>query len=245
MNLIDVLIIGFVLLGSLHGYQRGLITSIFNFFIWIAGFFVASWQYMTVLRWTEQYLPLRQWIEPIIYRTLLPSMESKTINLQQQVLGNIISVIPEEWRSLLPTQQLSGEQMPQTVDQLTHSLSGVITDSILSLIAFAVVFYCVVLILQLLVFILLRPLGIWSGMFNHGGGLLFGGLSSLIGLSVLAGLLSPMLQLGLNHSIIELVQNSYFYPYLLAAFNVLDQLFSAQLREKLLEPLALGKGVWF
>lgn len=245
MNLIDVLIVGFVLLGALHGYQRGLITSIVNFIIWLAGFLVASWQYMAALRLTEQYFPLRQWIEPMIYRALLPSVESKALTLQQQVLGNIISIIPEKWRNMLPSLQLSGEQIPQTVEQVTHSLAGTITDSILNLIAFGLVFYCVVLFLQFLVFILLRPLGIWSGSFNRGGGLLFGGLSSLIGLSVLAGLLSPMLQLGLNHSFIELVQNSYFYPYLVETFNVLDQMFSARLRERLLEPLGMGTGIWF
>lgn len=245
MNLIDVLIIGFVLLGALHGYQRGLISSIFNFFIWIAGFLVASWQYMSALRWTEHYLPLREWIEPVIYRTLLPSVESKALTLQQKVLGNIIGVIPEEWRSMLPSAELTGVEIPQTIEQMTHSLAGRITDSILSLIAFGFVFYCVVLAMQLLVFILLRPLGIWSGSFNRGGGLLFGGLSSLIGLSVLAGILTPLLQIDVNHSFSGLVLNSYLYPYLVETFNALDQMFSAQLREKLLEPLSMGKGVWF
>lgn len=245
MNLIDVLIVGFVLLGALHGYQKGLITSIVNFLGWIVGFLVASWRYLAVLHWAEQYFPLQQWIEPIIYRIILPTVESKVSNLQQQVIGDILGVLPEEWRKLFPSVDVSGVQMPQTVEQATHSLAGTITESILSLIAFGVVFYCVVLLIQLLVAILLRPLGIWSGSFNHGGGLLFGGLSSLIGLSVLAGILSPFLKLGGNDSFIQLVQNSYLYPFLVGTFNLLDQILSAQLKEKLLEPLAMIKEVWF
>jgi len=245
VNLIDVLIVGFVLLGALHGYQRGLITSIVNFLSWIIGFLVASWQYMAVLRWTEQYFPLQQWLEPVIYRALLPTVESKASSLQQKVLGNIFGAIPEEWSSIFSSLNLTGVKMPQTIEQMTHSLAGIVTENILSLLAFGLVFYCVVLLMQLLAAILLRPFGSLIGSFNRGGGLMFGGLSSLIGLSVLAGLLSPFIQLGVGGSFTGLIQNAYFYPYLVETFNVLDQLFSAQLREKLFEPLSMGKGVWF
>ncbi len=245
MNLIDVLIVGFILLGALQGYQRGLITSVVNFLSWIVGFLVAAWQYMNALRWAEQYFPLQEWLEPVIYRALLPSVESKASSFQQQVLGNILAAIPEEWRSIFPSVNVSGVPMPQTVEQVTHHLAGTITANILGLLAFGFVFYCVVIVTQLLVAILLRPLGSWRGSFNRGGGLMFGGLSSLIGLSVLAGLLFPFLQLGVGGSFIELIQNSYIYHYLVEIFNVLDQLFSAQLKEKLFEPLSVGKGVWF
>ena len=245
MNLFDVLIVGFVLLGALQGYQRGLMKSIVHFLSWIAGFLVASWQYMNALRWAEQYFPLQQWIEPVIYRALLPSMESKDLTLQQQVFGNILGVLPEKWRNILPSLNLSGLEMPQTVEKITHQLAGTISENILSLIAFGLVFYSVVLLIQLLVAILLSPLGSWSGSFSHGGGLIFGGLSSLLGLSVLAGLSSPLLQLGVGGNFIVLIQKSYFYPYLVEVFILLDQLFSAQLKEKLLEPLLMGKGVWF
>ena len=74
---------------------------------------------------------------------------------------------------------------------------------------------------------------------------MFGGLSSLIGLAVLAGLFSPLLKLGVSESINSLIQNSGFYPYLVGIFHALKEAFSAQLSQKLLEPLSLGKGVWF
>ena len=90
MNLIDVLILGFILLGALHGYQRGLITSIINFLSSIVGFVVASWEYMVALHWAEQYFPLQQWLEPVIYRIMLPAVQSKASTLQQQALGNIL-----------------------------------------------------------------------------------------------------------------------------------------------------------
>lgn len=244
MNLLDVLIVGFILLGALHGYRRGLITSIVNFLGWIIGFLVASWQYMNALRWVEQYFPLQEWLEPVIYRALLPSVESKASAFQQQVLGNIWTLLPEEWRNSLPSLNIATE-VPQTIEQMTHQLAGTITGSILSLLAFGLVYYGVVLVIQLLVSFFLRPLGGWNGSFNRGGGLVLGGLSSLVALSVLAGILSPLVQLSLNASFKELVQNSTLYPHLVQTFSVLDQLLSAQLKEKLMEPLSLGKGVWF
>ncbi len=245
MNLIDVLILGFILLGALHGYQRGLITSIINFLSSIVGFLVASWEYMVVLHWAEQYFPLQQWLEPMIYRAMLPVVQSKAGTLQQQALGNILGALPPEWRNILAPLNLPSVQIPQAIEQVTQRLAGMFTEHILNLIAFGCVFFGVVILLQLLVAILLRPFGSWGGAFNRGGGLMFGGLSALIGLAVLAGLFSPLLKSGASESINNLIQNSSFYPYLIGIFHALDQAFSAQLSQKLLEPLSLGKGVWF
>jgi uncharacterized membrane protein required for colicin V production len=244
MNLIDVLILGFVLLGALHGYRRGLITSIVNFLSSIVGFLVATWEYMAALRWAQQYFPLQQWLEPVIYRAILPAVQAKALSLQQQVVGKMSGVLPQEWRSIFDSTKPPSVQA-QAIEQVTHSLSGTLTESILRLIAFGFVFYLVVLITQLLASILLRPFGSWGGTFNRGGGLMFGGLSALIGLAVLAGLFSPLIKLDAGGSFNTLIQNSFFYHYLVGIFNSLDQVFSVQLRQKLLEPLLQAKGVWF
>ena len=244
MNLIDILILGIILLGALRGYQRGILTSIINFLSSIVGFLVATWEYAAALRWAQQYFPLQKWLEPVIYRAILPSVQSKASTLQEQVLGNILGALPSEWRDIFQA-NISGVQMTQGIEQVTHHLAGMLTERILNLIAFGCVFYIVVLLIQLLAAILLRPFGSWGGSFNRGGGLVLGGLSALIGLSVLAGLSSPLLQLGVGGSLKTLVQNSYFCPYLVEIFHILDQVFSAQLSQKLLEPLSLGKGVWY
>jgi len=243
MNLIDILILGLILLGALHGYQKGLISSIVNLLSSIVGFLVASWQYMFALRWIEQYFPLQQWLEPVVYKTILPAVQSKVSSLQPQSLGNILAALPPEWRSLFGN--LSGVQMPQAIEQVTHSMAGMFTERILSLIAFGCVFYIVVFIIQLLFSIILRPFGSWGGSLNRGGGLLFGGLSALIGMSVIAGLFSPLLQLGVGGSFNALIQSSTFYPYLVDIFRGLDQVFAAQLSQKLLAPLSQGQGAWF
>ncbi|MHB8073490.1 CvpA family protein [Desulfosporosinus fructosivorans] len=243
MNLFDILILGLILLGALRGYRQGLISSIVNFLSSIVGFVIAAWKYMFALRWAEQYFPLQQWLEPVIYRAILPAVQSKASSLQNQALGNILGALPQEWRSLF--ENVSVDQMPQAIEQATHQLAGLFTERILSLIAFVCVFYIVVFIIQLIFSILLRPFGSWGGSLNRGGGLLFGGLASIIGLSVIAGLFSPLIQMGVGGSFNELIQSSSFYPYLVEIFRVLDQVFRAQLSQKLLEPLSQGQGVWF
>ncbi|TGE34009.1 CvpA family protein [Desulfosporosinus sp. Sb-LF] len=245
MNLIDILILGIILLGALRGYQRGFLTSVVNFLSSIAGFLVATWEYAAVLRWVQQYLPLQRWLEPVIYRAILPSVESKASTLQQQALGNILGALPPEWRGIFAQANIPGVQMTQGIEQVTHRLAGMLTERILNLIAFGFVFYLVVLLIQVLAAIFLHPFGSWGGSFNRGGGLVLGGLSALIGLSILAGLSFPLLQLGVGGSFKTLVQNSYFFPYLGQIFHSLDQAFSAQLDQKLLDPLSLRKGVWF
>ena len=243
MNLIDILILGIIFLCALHGYQRGLISSIINFVSTIVGFLVASWKYMFALRWAEQYFPLQKWLEPIIYKVIQPSVQAKASTLQNQALGNILGSLPPEWRSLF--ENLSSVQMPQAIEQVTHHLAATVTERILSLIAFACVFYLVVFIIQLLFSIILKPFGIWGGNMNRGGGLVFGGLSALIGMAVLAGLFSPLLQWGVGGSFNALIQSSALYPYLVEIFRVLDQVFAAQLSQKLIEPLSQGQGLWF
>jgi len=243
MNLIDILILGFILLGALLGYRKGLISSILTFLSSIVGFLVASWKYMVVLHWAEQYFPLRQWLEPVIYRAILPSVQAKASSLQQQALGNILGVLPPEWRSIF--ENLSGVRMPQAIEQVTQRLVGVFTEGVLSLIAFGCVFYSVVFIIQFVAYILLRPFGSWGGSFNREGGLMFGGLSALISMSVMAGLFSPLLQLGVGGRFNALIQSSSFYHFLVGIFQVLDQVFKAQLSQKLLEPLLQGQGIWF
>jgi|SRR5665648_435220 len=243
MNLIDILILGFILLGALRGYQRGLISSIVNFLSSIVGFVVASWKYMVALQWAEQYFPLQQWLEPIIYRAILPSVQNKATSSQDQTFVNIMGALPSELRSLF--ENISGVQKPQAIEQVTHRLAGLFTEQILSIIAFGCVFYCVVVIIHFLISILLRPFGNWGGSLNLGGGLVFGGLSSLVGMSVIAGLFSPLLQLGVGGKFNTLIQSSIFYPHLVEIFNVLDRVFAAQLSQKLLEPLSQSQGVWF
>lgn len=245
MNLVDILILGFILLGALHGYQRGLITSIVNLVSSIVGFVVASWQYLNALNFVQNYFPLQERLEPLVYRLIFPAVQSKVSSLQESAFGNLLDALPQEWRGVFAQADLSGGQMPQAVEQLTHRLSGLLSERILFILAFACVFFVVFFLIQGLVSIILRPFGGWAGAFNRGGGLLFGGISAMIGLAVLAGLLSPLMELGASAKYLAFIQSSTLYPYLVGVFHIFDQALFAQMNQKLLEPLSQLKGVWF
>lgn len=244
MNLIDILILAFVMVGALHGYQRGLISSVLGLLSNVIGFIVASWQYVAALQWAEQYFPLRQGLESFIYRTILSSVQAKaTSGPDQQSAESFLGILPSEWGGLW--ESLAGIGIPQAVEQVTHQLAAQLSERILSLVAFVCVFYLTVFVLQLIFYMILRPFGKWGGSLNRGGGLLFGSLSALIGLSVVAGLLWPFFQMGVGGSFNALVLNSFCYTHLLEIFRFLDQAFAAQISQEILEPLIQGQGIWF
>ncbi|KLU67119.1 colicin V production protein [Desulfosporosinus acididurans] len=245
MNLIDILILGFILFGALSGYRKGLLTSIIHLVSYVVGFLVASWKYNAFLSWIEQYFPLRQWLEPFVYKTILPLVQTKASSLEQQILGNFVGSLPEEWRSVFSSIHITGQPMTQTIEKVSQRLAETLTDRLLNLLAFALVFYGLVLLVQLSMTILLKPLGIWGSALNRGGGLFIGALSSTIGLAVLAGLISPLLKVGFSGGFATLLQTSTAYPYLVKIFNGIDQALATQISQKLIDPLIKEKGIWF
>lgn len=236
MNLVDILILGFILLGAFHGYQKGLISGILNFLSYVVGLIIAFWKYVYVLRWVEQYFPLQQWLEPIIYKAILPYVQSKAPAIPIQEPDGFFRELPLELRGLFDN--LSDLQFSLAIEQVTHRLAGIITELILGFIAFCGVFFMVVIVVRLFLSIIFQPYGGWCGPINRAGGLFVGGLSALIGMSILAGLFSLFLQFGLSGSMNSIMQSSLMYPYLLEIFEVMDQVFFAQISQKLLEPLS-------
>lgn len=241
MNIIDIFILGIIALGALQGYRRGLITGIANFAGSIVGFLIASTQYLKALTWAEQRFPLKQWVEPFVYNMVKPAVQARAGNLNQQIIDKVISLIPPNVLSLLGNaSSLNINNLAKGgVDTIAHSIAGILTEDILRVLAFGILYYFTVLLIQFLVGILLKPLGIFGGTLNRGGGFVFGALGSLIALAVLAGLFSPVLQLGKNGTLATLIDQSLFYPFLLQVFNMLDSLFKVQLKEKLLQPFDL------
>jgi len=242
LNVVDVLVVGLVLLGGLRGYSRGLITGVANFLAGIAGFAIAALEYAKVLAWAEQHFHLQSWLEPQVFRLIWPLVQAQAKNPNGQVLGGITRLAPD-LSSGLPGGNIPGlsSVVQGVLQQVGHRLAGIVTENILRLVAFGVVFYAVVLAARIVLAVLLKPLGILGGGLNRGGGFFFGALSSAVGLAVLVGIVSPVLPLGFGGSFGGLIQHSLSYPYLLGLFHVLDNLLSTQLTQKLLAPFALDK----
>jgi uncharacterized membrane protein required for colicin V production len=241
MNVIDILILVVMILSALQGYRKGLITGLGQFAGIIIGFFVASLEYMNVLRWLEQLFSLQSWLEPVIYKLVLPSLQSQTGTITQQSIEKLLEMIPAELRNSLASSNIiegSAATMTQGyIEQASRNISGFLTEKILALLAFVLVFFIIVIIVQIIVTILFVPLGIFRGVVNRGGGLLFGGLCAFLSLAVISGIFLPIFKIDTQSSGLMLIQQSYFLPYLLQTFQMLCQVFSLQLEQASLNVL--------
>ncbi|MFZ3103024.1 MAG: CvpA family protein [Desulfitobacteriaceae bacterium] len=247
MNIVDILIMGLILLGALQGYRKGLITGLAQFAGSIIGFLVASLEYIKVLKWLEQFFPFQRWLEPVIYRLIGSSLQTQAGSIPQQSIENLLKMLPPELRSYLAGNNILGVQSATLmtkgyVEQAIHGIAGFITEKVLALLAFALVFLVIVVLIQALITILLAPLGIFGGAANRGGGLLFGGLFAFSILVVISGVFSPMLMLDTQIPGLLFIQHSFFQPYLLQTFQFLSQSLSLQISKELQTPFNLLKG---
>ncbi|WP_206811267.1 CvpA family protein [Paradesulfitobacterium ferrireducens] len=244
MNLIDVLIIGFILLGALQGYRKGFLTGLVNLLASIVGLVLAASQYLNVYNWLERTFSLQSLVEARVYKLILPRLQGE---LTTQGLSQILPSLPNGWGDLfgglatLPNMQ---SVVPQQVfEEAAHRLAGVISQNLLYLFAFALVYIVIVALAQIIWSIIMAPFGAVGGAANRGGGLILGGLASLLGLAILAGIISPVLKLGFNGTVFSLIESSLLYPYLIHIFDLVIRLFSIKVTENF--RLNLPEGIWF
>jgi uncharacterized membrane protein required for colicin V production len=242
MNIVDVLIVGIIILGALQGYHKGLITGLANFVGGIVGLIIAAYSHSTLLMWLEGQFHIRERLEPVIYNIIKPAIETQAKSIDGKVLEAVSQMFPLELRSLLSdTDGATGLSSisQNALQQIGHKLSGALTDNLLKLAAFAAVFFLVVIIIQVVVKILLGSLGVVGGATNRGGGFFFGGLCALLGLVVVAGVVAPLIKLGIGGNVDNIVNQSNLYPYLLSLFQLADNLLKAHLVPQIWSQLSL------
>lgn len=243
MNIFDILILGFVLLGALQGYRKGLISGLVGLIGSIVGLILAAKEYLRVLKWIDQYTPVRSWIEPAIYKLMLPSVESQAQLAGQQTLERILSMFPKELRSLIGSGTVPDFQAytQSAVQAVAKNISGIVSDNLLKVIAFALTYTVIIIVIEILTTLILSPFGFFSGTVNRGGGLVLGGLSTFVGLAVFIGLLSPFITLGGKDTVWGLLQSSESYPYLVQTFSYLAEVLRLNLDQGLTLPLDFTK----
>jgi uncharacterized membrane protein required for colicin V production len=243
MNIFDILILGFVLLGALQGYRKGLITGIVSLLGTLLGLVLAAREYLKVLAWIDKNTPIREWINPFVYKFMLPSVESQAKIAQQQTLERILSMFPKELRNLIGSGSVPDFQSytQSAVQAIAKDLSGIVTDNLMKMLAFAITFSFIVLIIQIIAFLILSPVGLLSGTVNRGGGFLLGGISAFIGLAVFIGLFSPFVTLAGQATPWGLLQESQSYPYLVKTFSYLVEMLRLNLDQGLTVPLDFTK----
>lgn len=242
MNIVDVLIIGLILLGGLQGYHKGLITGIANLFGSIAGLVIAAYEYVNLLVWAEQRFGLQAWLEPIVYKIIKPVIEAQVKGVDGKISDAITKMFPTEISSVIGTNGANGLSSitQNALQQIGNKIAGGITENILRLLAFAVIFFAVVFLVQVMVKILLAPMGLFGGTVNKGGGFLLGVVSYFLGLTVLAGVASPFVQMGTAGMFSNLVQNSMLYPTLTQSFQMISQLLAVNFTSQIWQQFPSG-----
>ena len=235
MNIIDILILAFILIGALQGYMRGLISSILSLLSSIIGFMIASWQFPAVVQLADQFTPLRKWLESLIYRWILPSVQAELgSGADLQNSGAILSLLPLDLRNLW--ESLTGPQVSKVVEEAARHMAGELTGRLLSLLAFIFLFFFAAFLLQFICNLIIRPSGSGGGFLSRSGGLVCGGLSVGITLTVAAAALWMFSQAGFSEGLNSLMQGSSLYPHLLASFQGLDQIFAGQISQIVMAP---------
>ncbi|HWQ89455.1 MAG TPA: hypothetical protein VN374_05735, partial [Desulfitobacteriaceae bacterium] len=220
------------------GYRRGLITGLAQIVGIIIGFLVASMEYLSVMPWLKQFLPLQTWLESLVYKLVLPSFQNQAGAVTQQGLDKFLEALPTDVKHYLAASNMLGGQPAATLTQsylenIAHSIATYISDKILALLAFILVLFVVAIIITALINILFVPLKIFRGPVKRVGGIIFGGLSAFLILAILSGLLLPVIELNTQSSGLLLLQRSFFLPYLLQTFQLLRELFYLQLGQDL------------
>ena len=241
MNTSDVLILVLILLGALHGYRKGLITGLAQFAGIIIGSLVASMEYLRVMQWLKQFLPLQTWLESGAYKLVLPSLQEKAGAMTQQGLAKFLEALPPDMKHYLVASNMLGEQPAATLTQgylenIAHSIAAYISDKILVLLAFILILFLVALIIQVLITVLFVPLKIFRGAVDRVGGMIFGALGAFLTLAIISGLLLPVIELETPSRGLLLLQRSFFLPYLLQTFQYLREIFSFQMGQDLQTP---------
>lgn len=223
MNFFDIIVLVIVLLGAIQGYRKGLISGLISLGGAMLGLIIAAKNYGTLFTWLEENTPLRGWLETGIYKRMLSSLEAKAELIQEQTLEKLLSMFPEEFRSILGGANLPDMQVytDSVLQSIALNFTQALTDSTLKIISFALVYFGVIIVLEIISAIVLAPLGLFTDAVNGGGGFLVGGFVAFLGSAIFVGLFSPLLSVVNPGETIGFLEESKMYPYLEQTFAVL------------------------
>lgn len=241
MNFFDILVLVIVLLGAIQGYRKGLISGLISLGGSLLGLVLAAKNYQTLFEWLDQNTPFRGWLEAVIYKQMLPLVEAKAELVQGQTLENFLSMFPKEFKSILGDAYLADlqKQTDSILQSIAQNFSQTLTESALKIISFALIYFGVIIVIEIISAVLLAPLGLLSGTINGGGGFIVGGFVSFLGLAIFVGLFSPFLTIANPGETIGFLESSKAYPYLKHTFAYMGELLRLNFVQGLDLPLDL------
>ncbi len=225
MNIVDLLLIVIIGFGAFKGFRQGLIYSLGGLFGWVISLVFAgmySKNLKTFLDNNYQFTyKLGEWFKDHMALPNLPLDSGASVSEIQQAVNNL--TLPQFLKNNLTEEVImlnATGNGPESLGQvLGCGLAGILVKGI----AFLILFFLISIFIKIILKIISKGLNAtFLGGFNRLGGLITGtGINSCI-LSIVIGVLYPLLTAGVNNPISREIQTSFLIPVLLNIFAVLS-----------------------
>ncbi|NLI92895.1 MAG: CvpA family protein [Peptococcaceae bacterium] len=221
MNTFDIVVLILILAGGIAGFQKGLIMGLSRLVGKIAAIVVAVVFHQQFLKTIEPVLGLKKIIEPKISGFLAKIVESKLA--ASGVPGGTTKALAQP-----------------AINQATVAL----TDYVLKIGSLLLLFILVSLIINFVISLIISPVAKSLSFADRGGGMIFGILSTLIGVCLFVGLVAPLLTKG-NVGLFK-ISNSILYPWLMEGYDFIlfgIKAYAGDVLKNPLEGIPLFKGM--
>jgi len=218
LNTFDFVILAVLAIGAIAGFRKGLITGIARFLGKIAAVVVAVLFHDEFLSLADSALNLKVKITP-------------TVNgfLSKAIAGRTGQSEPAFSEALL--------------EPVLSNTTAIVTDYLLKISSLIILFLIAGFLINLIISLFIKPLAKSLSLINRGGGFLFGFLSSMIGICLIVGLITPFLT-ATSWGVSNLA-NSITYPFVSQGYDLILGLISSFADGTLTNPFENLPFNWF
>lgn len=232
VQIFDLILIIIMVWGAYNGFRKGLVGTVASLISQILGFFIALKYYWLLVAWADAVFNVRGALNNFLRTRLTLPDAILSIKLEPPLL-DLKSLLekfplPEFLTSQLSqVEQVMGSASADTI-VLGEVIYDFITNAILNTAAFLIIWAVIVAILMLLAYIFQRIARLSViGVIDSLGGLVVGAVVIILILSIIAGLLQPIIQAAALakspalQGLANILNNSRIVPYYLEIFKFL------------------------
>lgn len=233
MNLVDLLILFFLIMGAVNGFKKGFLNSIIGLFSTVLGLIVAIKYYSYLTQWAEAKFQVVTKLGHFFTGYVNLPQSVGQLQLGTKALSDISSLfdnlnLSEGVKSqLLETIANLGDKLALTATTNVGEVLGIfLAETIIKLIAIIIIWQLVARIAIFLSrFITNFTQGTILGTVNRLGGLFSGVLLTMLSLTIFFGLISPFLEIVQQMeqsslaALAKTISESHFVPHFTTAFS--------------------------
>lgn len=235
MNLIDLLLIIFLLLGVIKGFKKGFLNSLVDLVSSLIGLFVAIKTHLYLARWLEtkfqltatfaQYFEKRLALSQAVSQLKVGTLPSSDVSTYEDILQ-----LPEKLKFLLwDFAQKIGEQIGEMGDAcLGDVLYLFLAEILLKVLVLILIWFVVAQGLRLFSRLLTKLTeNTFLGSLNKLGGVCTGLLIRVLTLTIIIGLSSPLFNIAQHtepsflSAVLRIINEAYLVPYFASGFSLL------------------------